>query len=454
MNIFGYIVMFGWIPAVFYIFKRFPAREAVVVSFITAWLFLPVADLKFVQGIPPYSKMSAPCYGILLATILLDAKRFSFFQLGWLDLPMIVWCLCPFASSITNDLGWYDGMSATFAQSVTWGVPYYLGRVYLNSLDGLRKLAIGIFIGGLVYVPLCLFEIRFTPLLHRMIYGFSTPESFIATMRYGGFRPEVFMNTGLMVGAWMMAATLSGIWLWRTGVFKQLWGIPVKWLVAGLLITTVLVKSTGSLGLLVLGGIILFFTKWFRNSLLVLVLVTSICLYLYDGVNGTFSGDQIVDTISTYVNPDRASSLKFRFDNEKLLSEKARERMVFGWGGFGRNRVYDHATGKDISVTDSLWIIAFGSTGIVGLISLTASLLLPVVMFVLRYPAHLWFTNKVAPAAVIAVLIVLYTIDCLVNAMLNPVYIVACGGLAGLVLRQTSNSSSKVMRVRLPVTGH
>lgn len=35
------IVMFGWIPVVFYIFLRYPAQRAVIISFIFAWLFLP-----------------------------------------------------------------------------------------------------------------------------------------------------------------------------------------------------------------------------------------------------------------------------------------------------------------------------------------------------------------------------------------------------------------------------
>jgi len=31
----------------------------------------------------------------------------------------------------------------------------------------------------------------------------------------------------------MMVAALLGIWLWKAGVIKQIWGIPIRWLVAG-----------------------------------------------------------------------------------------------------------------------------------------------------------------------------------------------------------------------------
>lgn len=437
-----YLVMFGWIPVVLYLFGWLPARWALIVCFITAWLFLPQAEFPL-PGLPDYTKMTATCYGVLLATIVFDAKRFSSFRFGWLDLPMLVWCVCPLASSISNELGWYDGVTAVVAQTATWGVPYYLGRLYLNDLDGLRKLAIGIFAGGLVYVPLCLLETRISPQLHNLVYGYHAHD-FSQTIRYGGFRPTVFMQHGLMVGAWMMAAVLIGVWLWKAGVIKQLWGIPIGQLVAALLVTFILIKSTGAWLLLAIGIVIFFVAKWFRTAFPLFLLMATMSFYLYLAVTGTFVADQIVSSMYGIFPEDRVASLEFRFNNEELLSDKARERIVFGWGGWGRNRVYDE-WGEDISVTDSLWIIAFGNYGAVGVVSLTASLLLPGIGFLQRYPVSLWFNRKVAPGAALTVLLVLYMLDCVLNAMINPIYMLACGGIAGVALKQTS--SSKVMHI-------
>src|SRR6476469_5147949 len=106
-----YLVMFGWIPFVFYLFIRFPPQRAVIISFIIAWLFLPLAKFPL-PGLPDYTKMSATCYGILLAVIVYDAARLTSFRFGWLDIPMLIWCLCPIPSSVTNDLGLYDGVSS------------------------------------------------------------------------------------------------------------------------------------------------------------------------------------------------------------------------------------------------------------------------------------------------------------------------------------------------------
>src|SRR5207253_8876206 len=110
----------------------------------------------------------------------------------------------------------------------------------------LRRLAIGIFAGGMVYVPLCLLEMRIAPTLHLRVYGYHARVDFSQTMRYGGYRPTVFLEHGLWVGMWMMAATLLGIVLWRTKVIKKLWNYPINWLLLVLFVTFILVKSTGA----------------------------------------------------------------------------------------------------------------------------------------------------------------------------------------------------------------
>ncbi|WP_416676293.1 O-antigen ligase domain-containing protein [Egbenema bharatensis] len=432
------LVMFLWIPVVIYLFSRFPARKAVVISFLVAWLFLPQAVLEL-PGIPNYTKTSATCYGILLATIIYDVGRFSTFRFSLLDLPMAIWCLCPFVSSISNDLGAYDGVSATMNQVMTWGIPYFLGRIYINSLDGFRLLATGIFMGGLVYIPFCLIENRFSPQLHRIVYGDHAFLDFGQSIRLGGFRPTVFMHHGLAVGAFMMVATLSGIWLWRAGTLKRLWDIPVKWLVWALFITFILVRSTGAYGLLAFGVGIMIVGRRFRSALPIFLLILGIFAYLYvNTFTESYVTDQILDNLGGVFPEDRLQSLEFRFFNEELLAQRAQQRFWFGWGGFGRALVQIDPLNpwSGITVQDSLWIIAFGHHGIVGLTSLFVSMLLPViVLFWSRYPARQWFNPQVAPAIVLAVGVVLYMVDCILNAMINPLYILAVGGIAGLVLK-------------------
>jgi hypothetical protein len=437
-NIIVPLVMFLWFPAVLYLFSRYPARKAVIISFLVAWLFLPQAELVL-PGIPDYNKMSATCYSILLATLVFDVGRFQIFKFGWLDLPMAIWCSCPFVASMTNDLGPYDGFAAVLDQTMTWGVPYFLGRIYLNNLEGLRQLAMGIFVGGLTYVPLCLFEIRLSPQLHRYLYG-DFPHSFGQTIRDGGYRPNVFMETGLMVGAFMMAATLIGIWFWQTGMVKRLWNIPMPWLVWSLILTFALLKSYGAYTLLIVGLGTMLVAKRFRTAMPIFIIIVGIGAYLYiNAATETYSSDQLIEALSSVFPPERIQSFEFRLNNEELLVDRARQHFTFGWAGWGRSRQVIDQLGEQIeAVQDSLWVIAFGENGMVGLVSCFMSMLLPITaLFSMTYPAQTWFNRKVVGAAALGVVVALYAVDCILNAMINPIYILALGGLTTVAMKRS-----------------
>lgn len=443
------VVMFGSIPVIFYLFMRFPAQRAVIISFVVAWLFLPQVSYP-IPILPPLTKISTACYGILLATIIYDTERITTFKPGWLDIPMVIWCLCPIVSQVSNG---GSPISPTFLQIVSWGAPYFLGRLYLGSLDGLRQMAIGIFAGGLAYIPFTLIEGVRGPILHQMVYGINAVEDWSQARRMGGWRPVVFMQHGLMVGLWMMTAALIGIWLWQTGTLKKFQGQNIKTLAIVLTIAFFLCRSTGAYSLFAFGLIVLFSAKWFRTSLPLLFIIGYIVFYLYVAASGQFSSKDVMAVINPIFGEERAASLKFRFDMEEILGDKARQRFLFGWGDSGGNRVYN-GYGQDISVTDSLWIIAFGTDGAVGLASLFSSLLLPVVVFCVKYPARTWSNPKVAPAAVLGVALTMYVFDCVLNAMTNPIFAVIAGGISGLVLKapeslKTKKSSSPPRRQSL-----
>jgi hypothetical protein len=445
MNIFAHLIMFGWIPAVLLIFSRLSAQRAMMVSFIVAWLFLPQAAYVL-PGLPDYTKMSATCYGILLATFIFDAQRFKSFRFSWVDIPMTVFCITPFFSSVVNGLGVYDGLSNVLAQMVTWAMPYFLGRLYLNNLVAIREMAIVIIGGGLVYAPLCWFESRFSPQLHRLFYG-SHPHQFAQTLRLGGFRPTVFMQHGLMVAAWMMTATLLLVWMWQTNALPKIWqwqwqggqlNIRTLWLVVLMIGTFVLLRSTGAYVLMGLSLIILWMAKRFRTLLPLLLMILLMNGYLYLSASGQLAGSQrqqVTQAVTQVVGVERAQSLDFRLYNEELLGNRARKSLIFGWGGWGRSRVYDEY-GKDLTVTDSLWIIVFGSAGLVGLISMMATLLLPVLIFCYRFAPATWSLAQVAPATGVTTVLLMYALDCLLNAVVNPIFILLGGGINSLMFYQ------------------
>ena len=443
MNPLVYITMFGWIPVVLSLFARFKPRHAVIVAFLTGWLFLPVAGFN-IKGLPDYTKMSATCWGIFLSAVIFDQKRILSFKPGLIDIPIIMWCICPVFSSLNNDLGLYDGLSESLDLIVTWGFPYLIGRLYFNDLESQRELAIGILVGGLIYVPLCLVENVMSPQLHRWVYGYHQ-SSFAQTFRMGGWRPMVFMQHGLMVGVWMMSASLIAFWLWKSNMLKKMLGISGSCIVGALVATSALVRSTGAFALLLGGIFVLLFLKISKSRLIVICVMAIPVLYISVRSTGIWDGYNLQAFIAENISYDRAMSLWTRMENENILAEKAFERPIFGWGGWGRSRIYDES-GKDISITDGNWIIIFGKHGLFGLLFFTVLFLYPICVFMRNYPAKSWTFPKVAPSAVLSVLLGLYMIDNLLNSMVNPIFTAIAGGLIGAVKEQYSKSPSPFVK--------
>jgi len=325
---------------------------------------------------------------------------------------------------------------------VAWGLPYFIGRVYFMDVRGLKELAVGIFIGGLVYVPLCLYEIRMSPQLHNMVYGYHQ-HSFVQSFRWGNWRPMVFMGHGLMVGMWMTAASLTGLWFWMTGGLRRVFGMPLAAVVPPLIATTVVLRSTGALALLVLGTAMLAMIKLKPTRAPIIGVAGLTVLYVVVRAAGLWGGHELADAASFLFGADRAESLVFRLENEELLVAQAARRPLVGWGRF-RDEDND---GQHTVVSDGMWIIVFGNNGVVGLASFMAVVLLPALLLGARADPQYWTHPDLAGAVCCACLLTLWMVDNLFNAMPNPVFLLVAGGLAGLRLTPMTRRMTRPPRM-------
>lgn len=480
------LALFAWVGVVLVLFGRLPGHRALILAYVIGWLFLPeIHTVATTFGAP--TALSLPAFKVtksaiaslapLLGVLLFDCRRLLSFRPSWFDLPMAVWCVCPLLSSLANPSPpdgtspLKDGLSQARAEFLAWGVPYLLGRLYLADLCRFRELVIGLLLGGLAYVPCCLFEVRFSPQLHRWLYGFYQHE-FGQSLRGGGYRPTVFLEHGLAVGLWMSVLALLAFWLWWTGAIRQLdrgpgrRPLPMSAIAFVLIGTALLVKSTGALLLGVAGCAVLFAARLPGGWLAMVGLLAIAPLYAGGRVASSeqrtgwlqvdnwydekrleeleeralakrmfgwapWSSQQAAGVLTALFSKDRAESFAFRLLNEDKLLEKVHLRPWLGWAGWGRARLYND-DGDDMTVTDGLWIVSLGDRGLVGLLSLGALLLLPAARFLARYPARLWAQPGVAPGAAAAVMLTVYLIDNLTNAMYNPLFLVLAGGLSSL----------------------
>lgn len=433
-----YIALLGWPIVALVMFGFLPARRAAIASYLGAWMFLPQISPFVFENLPEYDKAAASAFSVLLGTVIFAPQVLTRFKPTWYDLPMLIWLICPMFSALANDVGngditrsAYGGMTMIITQTMVWGMPYYIGRCYFKDFEALRELAECVFIAGLIYAPLCLLEVRLAPRLHLTVYG-RHAHSFVQTIRLGGFRPTVFMQHGLMVGLFMAGSTVVGFWLWLSRAKRELWSIPIAWLVFFMMGVTVLCKSSGAIALMAMAVtalLCLYYLNW-RIILLAMILIAP--TYVTTRSVGLWTGDQLVNYAEKFFGADRAGSVAGRMRNEDLFTSKASERPILGWSGWNRFQAFDDR-GWLISTPDGMWVIARGQFGVVGLASLGAFLLIPAVVIFRRYPKPLWNRAALGPPLALTVLLLMFTIDCLMNAMISPLYLITSGALISVL---------------------
>jgi hypothetical protein len=126
----------------------------------------------------------------------------------------------------------------------------------------------------------------------------------------------------------------------------------------------------------------------------------------------------LLDTAAS-ISAERAGSLDARFREEQDLLGRASERPLFGWGRFGRARIYDPKTGEDISTTDGFWIGTLGDFGLFGFLTTFGLLALPV----FRAASALRLINSMRDRVFFSALTLIVAfgiVDLIPNAFLTP----------------------------------
>ena len=147
----------------------------------------------------------------------------------------------------------------------------------------------------------------------------------------------------------------------------------------------------------------------------------------------------------------RPESLDFHLQNEDKLVARAMGRPVFGKPGLDRSLGRDDH-GLDVGVIDGMeYRAAAGrpcrADGSMRGGAAASRSVLP------AFPARTVARPGPHCAAVFAVLVALFMIDCLLNAMINPVYLLAAGGLAGFTGGATDPAPGQVAGAASPNRG-
>jgi len=384
-----------FIPFALWRFSRERPARAGTQILVWAMMWLPEAAAFDFPALPPFDKFSISASCGLIGVYVWARPRFRAARFGrGYDVIAFLMMAGQIGTVLNNgdplSYGmWttvhlpaftaYDGLSAAVRDFLEVCVPCVLGRALIRSRRDLHTVLEVLVVAGLVYSIPILYELRMSPTLHLKLYGFDSRTDWSQNIRMGGYRPTVFMGHGLVVGFFMFLSTISAVTLHKAGQHK-LWGrLRMSYIIGYLLVMLVLVKATAALLYAIAGFAMIRLLSIKRQLRIMLFAALIVVSYPFSRITNVFPTQSILSATVAAFGEERMQSMQFRFDNEDILVFKGMERPIFGWGGFGRERVYDAETGKDLVVQDGAWIAIFGTHGIWGFSCYFAVLLLPIV---------------------------------------------------------------------------
>jgi hypothetical protein len=370
-NAFAYAALFVYPVLVVLMYRRWDTLKATFWALAGGYMFLPVKVGVDLPVIPAFTKESIPCVVAMVCLLTIGRHRLQFLPDG--PLVKLLFCVSVFAPLLTAynnpspivtaerfmpGLSLYDALSLVQSAYLEL-LPFLIGSMVVRSAEDLLRITRYLVIACLIYAPLMMLEVRLSPQLHNWIYGFF-PHSFAQMMRQGGFRPLVFMGHGLLVAIFTAASALAATVLYR--IREPLFTVRPEFILLFILAMLVICKSMGALILGVIGVAALAVLRLRMINLMTAVMLALVISYPLMSLTDVFPHEWLVEQAAKQ-DEDRASSLNFRFRNEEALLERAMEKPLFGWGGYGRAR-YDDST------TDGYWIITVGNRGLVGFFAL------------------------------------------------------------------------------------
>ncbi len=395
------------------------------------------------EGLPALDRDTISSLSVLVAVLLfrrdLLARRPPLRGVEWLVVAMIAG---GFVTALTNGDARYTGVrvlpavplwggvSMAADAILLFGLPFYLGRLFYRRPRDLHFLLIALAVAGGLYSLPVLWEVRMSPHLHYWVYGYQ-PAEFAMAKRdlWFGWRPMVFVGHGISLAMFVLSALLAAVGLWRAR--SRALGFASSLLPFYLCVLLLLCNSVGAIVYGVVAAPLAAFTRFRVQLVGIAILAGLIVSYPALRALDWFPTRTLTDVAASF-SEARADSLAFRFENEDILVEHARERVWFGWGGYGRNRVYSSETGADRSVTDGFWIIALGQMGVVGFVCTFGLLLLPVVRAT-RLGRRRPVSAETALVAALAWIVAVNALDLLPNGFLQARTFFFAGALAGAV---------------------
>ncbi len=467
-NTLAYLALMAWPLVIALMFRKMAPERALIWAILGGYLLLPEAARINFPMIPPFDKVSIPNLTTFALCVAIFGTRIVAWPSGWSGRilfvalitapiftvfantePVLVGAIESGRLLITGEAPPVRGMrlydsASVLVQQIIALLPFILGYHLLRSAEGLEMLLRALVIAGLIYSLPMLWEIRFSPQLHTIVYGFFQHD-FGQMIRWGGYRPIVFLPHGLWLSLFAAMTVMAALHVLRHSATAQR---PRALLIAlYLCCVLILSKSLGPILIVaVLAPLILYAGPKLQLSAAAMIGLIALVFPLLRGA-GLIPTDMLVRELSAH-SAERAHSLGFRFDNEDLLLARAADKPLVGWGAWGRNLIHDPITGEAATISDGFWVITIGQFGWIGYLATFGLLALP--LFALwRHGARRSGAQIAPQVGSLALIFSGNLFDLLPNATLVPWTWLMAGALLGQaaqLARQTQDPVAPATR--------
>mgnify|MGYP007022651355 CR=1 FL=1 len=346
---------------------------AIIIILLGGYMFLPEKTAIDLPMLPPFNKESASILAILIGCSFVAKHKITLLGKGKVKWLILIYLMSPFLTAMNNGevivihgtvlpaMNYYDALTELIGHTITL-VPFIIGRQFFKKTESQLLFFKVMAVGGLLYSLLVLIEIRMSPQLHTWVYGFF-PHQFIQMKRMGGWRPVVFMSHGLTLAIFMAAAFVSSYVFVQKK--KRIAGFLALHVACYLFVILILCKSYAPLFYVLMILLVLKLCSIKMQFKFAKIVAIFVLLYPLLSILDWFPHKSMVN-LAEEISLERAQSLEYRFTNEYILLNHAKQKVFFGWGTWSRNRVFSKETGEDLSTTDGDWIITLGTYGIIG----------------------------------------------------------------------------------------
>ena len=446
-NSFAYFALFAWPAVSLVLFLMLPVERAAIWSLLGGYLLLPSGTRVDLPLLPPLDKSTIPAIVTFLFCWMKGTQSPAPQRSPLVYCCAFAFVVSPLFTSLNNSYelqlagrslpGFYplDGVKFAILNVITLA-PFFIGMRFLSSDNGRAQLLRAIPLAALVYSLPMLLEVRISPQLHRLVYGFF--PGFIGEVRGSGYRPVVFLDQGLQAALFAATAVIAAVVAAR--MKWRLFSIPARAAATYLGVILLLCKTLGAAIYALIAIPMVLFLKpkaWVNFACGIGLLI---CAYPLLRTLDIIPVHHITSAAMA-ISKERSFSFAVRVENEDLLLAKANQKPAFGWGAWARNRIYDRKSGGDISITDGEWIIQFGTFGWLGYLSLfglfTSSLLRA--RKAVRGPV----TEPTIILGALGLLLAINLTDLLPNANLVPLTYLIAGSVAGCVRAKSSRKSAR-----------